>query len=216
MTGFACLSSTLLLSLFLSNVFAAPNVTVIPLGNKFCENWPGWMRSPPPDTTTPFQFQVVQAGESDANGLVSDVYTLHGSTSNLSTVSINVRKGRRFNNQQFQCRSGKLNLMYGGPKTILQDSISIVKDYRNAYLTFGIDGYKPEPYEIEIDGVRQPGVYLGARNSTTWGFNYRVPQACGELDFFSVRLLDIPLDTDNPGANRNPEFTGFLKIVSIP
>ena len=216
MAGFAYLSFTLLLSLFISNVLAAPNVTVIPLGNKFCENWPGWMRSPPPDSTAPFQFQVVQAGEPDANGLASDVYTIHGSTSNLTTVSINVRKGRRFNNQHFQCASGKLSLMYGGPNRILQDPITIAKDYRNAYLVFGIDGYKPEPYELEIDGVRQPGVYLGALNRTTWGFNYKVPQACGELDFFGVRLLDLPIDTDMPGANRNPEFTGFLKIVSMP
>src|SRR4051794_991586 len=130
------------------------------------------MRSPPPNTTTSFQFQVVRANESAVNDLVTDVYTMVWSGTNLSTVSVNIRKAQRFNHQYFRCFSGNLNFGTPGSDTKLTRPITIIKDYRNAYLAFGVDGYKPEPYGLEIDGVRQSGVYLGARNKTTWGFNY--------------------------------------------
>jgi len=62
--------------------------------------------------------------------------------------------------------------------------------------------------------VRQPGVYLGTMNQTTWGFYYERPEECGALDFYQARLLDLPVDPDTePKARTDPWFKGFLKVV---
>lgn len=60
-------------------------------------------------------------------------------------------------------------------------------------------------------GERQPGVFLGSGNVTTWGFNYQNTTEAGE--YYYLRLLGP--GQENP-ANGQPlydgEFTGFIKI----
>ncbi|RYP80657.1 hypothetical protein DL769_002339 [Monosporascus sp. CRB-8-3] len=67
------------------------------------------------------------------------------------------------------------------------------------------------PYaHVDVHGVRQPGVFLGSENVTTWGFNY---QNNKEGEYYFLRLLTP--GSENPATGRplnDGEFTGFIKI----
>ncbi|RYP21541.1 hypothetical protein DL765_002177 [Monosporascus sp. GIB2] len=69
-----------------------------------------------------------------------------------------------------------------------------------------------QPYaHVDVDGVRQPGVFLGSENITTWGFNYQNNKEGGE--YYFLRLLTP--GSENPATGRplnDGEFTGFVKI----
>lgn len=80
--------------------------------------------------------------------------------------------------------------------------------------------YVPEIYYLEgEDGKRLDGVYLGAKNKTTWGFSYE-QASCGSdgtanQAFLQAKLLGLPVDEANPPtAGYPPEWQGFLKLVS--
>ncbi len=110
----------------------------------------------------------------------------------------------------YRCFNGKMSLGFGDSAVI-----SISKDKNNALLSLG-PGYKLEPYAHEIDGVRQPGVFLGALNQTTWGFNFIEPAACGEIFYYQAALQGLPIDPDTPPtAGYLPEFYGFLEAVQF-
>ncbi|KAI1139625.1 hypothetical protein F5Y05DRAFT_411812 [Hypoxylon sp. FL0543] len=65
-----------------------------------------------------------------------------------------------------------------------------------------------------IEGVPQPGVFLGAVNVTTWGFNYQNFTETGE--YYYARLLGPNSQNRATGKPLNPgEFTGYIKITGI-
>ncbi|KAJ8122985.1 hypothetical protein ONZ43_g955 [Nemania bipapillata] len=71
--------------------------------------------------------------------------------------------------------------------------------------------YELEPYIHEIDGVRQPGVFIGAVNVTTWGFNYQNSSETGE--YYFLRLLGPNSHNLATGEQLNEgEFTGYIKV----
>jgi hypothetical protein len=108
-----------------------------------------------------------------------------------------------------RCANGTVR---DGP-TLREPSLKVSKDINNAFLTYG-DGYNLEPYAHEVNGVRQPGVYIGAQNKTTWGFRLKNPDPCGEGYFYEMKLQGSPLDPNTPpAAGSPPEFFGFLKAV---
>ncbi|ORY59709.1 uncharacterized protein BCR38DRAFT_412704 [Pseudomassariella vexata] len=70
-------------------------------------------------------------------------------------------------------------------------------------------GIAIEPYEHYVDDVKQPGVFLGGQNSTTWQFKYNWAGVMG--DYYLLRLLGPNHDHYPPAEE---DFTGFLKIVT--
>ncbi|KAI1341720.1 hypothetical protein F5Y15DRAFT_413649 [Xylariaceae sp. FL0016] len=71
--------------------------------------------------------------------------------------------------------------------------------------------YIIEPYAHAIDGIQQPGVFIGALNVTTWGFNYENSTETGE--YYFLRLLGPNSHNMATGEQLNPgEFTGFIKV----
>ncbi|KAI8962062.1 hypothetical protein F5Y11DRAFT_366171 [Daldinia sp. FL1419] len=64
-----------------------------------------------------------------------------------------------------------------------------------------------------VDGVAQPGVFLGSVNVTTWGFNYQNNTEAGE--YYFARLLGPNSNNLATGKPLNPgEFTGYIKITA--
>lgn len=200
--------TTISIAAFLAPALAVPNVKVIPLGSTSCSRWPSWINTRDADLTGSLQFQVSDSEDSAINNLVAGSHTQQFTGAPLETLDINLRASRRFAQIYFRCFNGQISIGYGNTP-----AINIAKDQRNAHLVVG-DGYKPEPYAHEIDGVRQPGVYLGVLNQTTWGFRYQEPEKCGDKDAYEVKLLNLPQDPNTePRAAYDPEFQGFLKIV---
>ncbi|KAI1417929.1 hypothetical protein F5Y13DRAFT_184442 [Hypoxylon sp. FL1857] len=71
-----------------------------------------------------------------------------------------------------------------------------------------------EPHSHVIEGVTQPGVFLGAVNVTTWGFNYQNFTETGE--YYFSRLLGPNSQNRATGKPLNPgEFAGYIKVESI-
>lgn len=71
--------------------------------------------------------------------------------------------------------------------------------------------YELEPYIHEIDGVRQPGVFIGAVDVTTWGFNYQNNSETGE--YYFLRLLGPNSHNLATGEQLNEgEFMGYIKV----
>ncbi len=65
-----------------------------------------------------------------------------------------------------------------------------------------------------MDGIKQPGVYLGAQNVTLWGFNYQNNTDEGWGEYYSVRLLLPGSESPTTGGPLNEgEFTGFSELV---
>ncbi|OTA92564.1 hypothetical protein M434DRAFT_31698 [Hypoxylon sp. CO27-5] len=65
-----------------------------------------------------------------------------------------------------------------------------------------------------VEGVTQPGVFLGAVNVTTWGFNYQNFTETGE--YYFLRLLGPNSQNRATGKPLNPgEFTGYIKITGL-
>lgn len=209
-------ASILLIALRLSAVLAVPNVTVVPLRTDDCVDWPNWLPVRGSDITGGFDIQVDQCDDEGLEGLLTTTiafnWTDAGGDSGERLV-IDLRKSRRFARSYYRCWNGTVGY---GPN--LDSTITIAKDPRNAFLTAknAIEGYKLEPYAHEINGTRQPGVFLGTMNRTTWGFAYVQPTECGQKDYYQAMLQGLPVDPDTePRAANDPEFFGFLKALEI-
>jgi hypothetical protein len=200
------------LALLLYSALAVPNVTVVPLeSNRTCSSYPGWMQpSTPdaPDTTRYINFQVDQADDAGANGLVTSVKTIDFGNSTLDTLYVDFRKSRALVITSYRCINGVVGLGSGG-----DPPISVSKDRSNAFLQL-TSGYKLGPYAHTVNGTRQDGVFIGAQNQTTWGFSYVLSNKCGENDYYEVKLLGLPDDPNFPPTAARPvDFKGFLKAI---
>ena len=212
MPSLTTLASALLLSLNLAPALAQyttlPNVKVIPLDNAGCYNWPGYIQSRPGFTGS-IQFLIDQAEDEWVNGLnaVSKGFNYSSGWSDEHLV-MELTRSRRFAKEIYQCYDGRVAPLYGN-----RGKLSISKDNRNAFVTFR-EGYPLQVYAHEVDGVRQPGVFLGAQNQTTWGFYYERSDKCGENGYYQPFLQGLPVDPETePKAAYDPEFRGFLKVV---
>ena len=199
-----------LATLSFKSVIAVPNVTVVPLGSQNCVQWPGWIPTPAADTTGSLQFQVYQSDDVGIEGLYSNFPSYDSSNVSSVKIDIDLRKSLRIAKSYYRCNNGVMQLGYAD-----QPAVSIAKDKNNALLTFGL-GYKLEPYAHYVDGVQQPGVFLGALNQTTWGFNYLVPSTCGQIPYYQAALQGLPVDPNTePTAGYIPEFFGFIQAVQF-
>lgn len=237
----AVLASTLLL---LPAVLAVPNVTVVPLTTTSCAGWPGFLPSGDRvDSTTSLTFVVDQSDDPAVDGLRASSADYHWPAGrdtpdgfNYTAITLDLRASRRFAHITFRCFDGVLRLGTLGNgasanKTTDLPSLSVNKDKRNGFViesqaggassnsTDPWSGYPVEPYK-HVDaatGKDLPGVFLGARNLTTWGFNFNDKGPCGTPFLYEARLQGLPQDpTVEPRATYDPEFFGFLKVVQYP
>ncbi|KAM7215158.1 hypothetical protein V8F06_009476 [Rhypophila decipiens] len=209
--------ATTLLSL-LPFAAAVPNVTVIPLGSKDCSSWPAQIRSPGADISRYLRIEITSPEDVGLTGLLSTSSTQNWPTvGNLSNtedyVSFDVRRSTYFAKPVFRCSNGTLHM--NSPDF---EPISVSRDYRGAWMMLGEfadgPGYKLEPYAHELDGVRQEGVFLGAKGKTTWGFAYERAEVCGGLpDWYTARLMGLEIDpTVNDRAWGEIQSKGFLRV----
>jgi hypothetical protein len=87
----------------------------------------------------------------------------------------------------------------------------------DAELMYLVDGGpEVQPYAIYVDGVQQPGVFLGADATTTWGFRYYPADAsCCGTPFYGMRLLGPKSADPTTGAPlQDGEFKGLVKVNS--
>jgi hypothetical protein len=210
MVPFFVIATFIIISLRTAQGSAVPNVTVIPLSPGSCYGWPSWQGSGGDhvDLTGPLKISINQADDDGIEGLPLSVKTFN--RTGLSTLNIvaDLRKSNTFARSLFLCKNG--NLETKAPGTLF-----IGKDPSNALLTTEA-GHSPEVYAHLVNGVRQPGIFLGARNQTKWGFTYRLPQTCGNLDYYELKLMNLPQDQAiEPKASRTPDAFGFLKVEAL-
>jgi hypothetical protein len=87
-----------------------------------------------------------------------------------------------------------------------------INTQRGGTLVNGSYGFIPEPYAYYVDGVRQPGVYIGAAGEVRWAWS-KFNDTQGR-EFWKPRLM-VSLDGNPGGANlQTGEVQGFL--VSLP
>lgn len=212
-----------LLSLLPALVAAVPNVTVIPLRSKDCSSWPGLIRTPAADITAYLRLEVTSSDDPAIDGLLATAHTqrwptLQNLSNTVETVVMDVRKSTRIAKPVFRCFNGVLHMVGDG-----DPAITVSKDWRGAQMMLGDyqggPGYKLEPYAHEINGVRQEGVFLGAKGKTTWGFNWERPTRddCANgnsaLDWYSARVQGLEYDPTVESRAWGPvEFEGFIRV----
>jgi hypothetical protein len=185
---------------------AAPNVTVVPLSTT-CYDWPNWQNVRGKDITGAFTFRSDQTGDEGSNGLrVRTREYRDGSNATHSILVVDVRKSGLISPSiSAYCDNGTVLFGYYG----MGEKPPIVIDSSGAMKPEGT-GLKLEPYAHEVNGVRQPGVFLGTRNQTTWGFDYIRPADCGALDFYYIWLQGL-----SSGGGREPMLLGFIKAEGL-
>lgn len=85
--------------------------------------------------------------------------------------------------------------------------------------SFGFNFYPNaavEPFAHSVNGTRQPGVFLGVGDSTTWFFKYNWGGNAGE--YYLLRLLGRDGSSSKRKRQQFPtpddrDYTGFLKVV---
>jgi hypothetical protein len=176
-------------------ILAIPDVTVIPLEAPYaCAIYP--------NGSSVFRFVPSDTGRS---GLDGDHPTLDGDTIRLTPVLDEAQYG-------YLCdpTNGNIYLTALEPYT----PVFLTGDEEHKQLRINNSGVTPQTYAHDLAGVRQPGVFLGLDNSTTWAFSRvilgRGPDvAAGMAPFWDMRLLE------KGGKTRNGEIEGFLKLVSF-
>ncbi|PSN66255.1 hypothetical protein BS50DRAFT_410600 [Corynespora cassiicola Philippines] len=205
-------STTLALATFLlGTTTAIPSVVPVPLNPSGAASCVGW-----PSTQGAFKVQVSSSEDDAFNDFPIQPTTTTWGSSTLELLGANLLKSYRYAKAPYFCVNGELRVGAS------QETVGVSKDMRNAFPLLQVEDpestYEIEVYAHEIDGVRQEGVFLGAQNKTTWGFNYVRPtcgaEGAGQNGFFQVKLLDLPVDEQYPPtAGYDPEFQGFLKLT---
>ncbi|CAK7199653.1 hypothetical protein SEUCBS139899_002336 [Sporothrix eucalyptigena] len=230
--------SALVGTLFFTAALAVPNVTVVPLQTGDCFSWPGHLPSGDRiDMSSYLQLVIDQSDDPAVNGLFATevAYNWPGGRDtpdgfNFTALAFDLRTSRLFARVAFRCFSGVLYMATTANGTDMP-SLSVYKDKRNGFMiesrpelgngTAGTPwlGYPVEPYQ-HVDPVTNktlPGVYLGALNKTTWGFNFNDDGPCGTPFVYEARLQGLPLDPNiDARATYDPWFYGFIKVVTYP
>ncbi|KAI0972986.1 hypothetical protein F4678DRAFT_34516 [Xylaria arbuscula] len=201
---------------FMRLTCAVPNVTVTPLTNS-CIWFTGYNNNT--GIADPLNVVADSTGKGiDGRGFVPKYATAVGGGSwGFITIpldaSVNETKiPMRCGNNSLQAQ---LNLGIGG---IQWQTLVAAGTPAESVFGFGLPNlpdpnYELEPYLHEIDGVRQPGVFIGAVNVTTWGFNYQNNSETGE--YYFLRLLGPNSHNLATGNQLNDgEFTGYIKVDS--
>ncbi|KAF2753592.1 hypothetical protein EJ05DRAFT_165324 [Pseudovirgaria hyperparasitica] len=199
-----------LLPLLFGIGLAVPDVTVIPRDAESCSAYP---KGP---SNNLFYIKTDSTDKGIADNLFAydktiPYFTSPGVSHNVSTLVIEASRQIDLAKQVYQCQRNAQLAVY--PRNV---DINVSHDAGNAFL-WEDQGYKPQLYAHEIDGVRQPDTYLGALGLTTWAFYFRPAPGDGTSPegYYGAKLSGVPADPDfPPHAGYRPEFYGFLKVVS--
>jgi hypothetical protein len=200
--------AALQLGLHLTPAAAAPeaqNVTVVPLSTS-CYDWPNWQNVRGQDITGAFTFVSDQTGDEGSDNLrVRSREYADANNEKHQVLVVDVRKSGLISSRiTAYCVDGIVRFGRG------LDEAPIVIDNTGVMQPEGT-GFKLEPYAHEINGVRQPGVFLGTKNLTTWGYDYIRPADCS-LDFYFIWLEGVIPDESN---GRSPMLRGFIKADGL-
>ncbi|CAK7237348.1 hypothetical protein SCUCBS95973_009929 [Sporothrix curviconia] len=237
--------SALVASLFCTAALAVPNVTVVPLGTTNCSSWPGFLASGDRiDTSSHLQLTIAHSDDAAVDGLYAAeaLYRWPAGRDtpdgfNYTALAFDLRTSLQFARIYFQCFDGVLRLGVHGNgtpplKTTDLPSLGVNKDQRNGFLIESRPelnngssaaaapylGYPVEPYR-HVDAATNKtlsGVFLGARNQTTWGFNFNDDGPCGTPFIYEARLQGLPEDPDvEARAAYDPWFFGFIEVITF-
>ncbi|KAI1097204.1 hypothetical protein F4804DRAFT_328264 [Jackrogersella minutella] len=211
------IKATAIVSL-VSLVSAAPNVTVVPLSSG-CSSYPNY------DITTgiagPLSVVADSTGkELDGFKFIPKFATaVGGGAWGFMVIPTTENATAATGDIPFRCGNDTLQayLDMGFVGVRWQPLIAAGTPAESVF-GFGLPDLPDPNYHLEtdlhlVDGVAQPGVYLGSVNVTTWGFNYQNFTEMGE--YYFLRLLgpnSNNLATGEP-LNRG-EFTGYIKITA--
>jgi len=190
-----------------------PNATVIPLWANDCREWPNYQNVRGVDVTGAFTFVSAQTQDEGSNGLRVQAQPYRdGNNGTHRVLVVDVRKSGLLSTiMTSHCNNGTVFYGYAG----LEAKPPFVVDSNSGVLRPEGTGLKLEPYAHAIDGVRQPGVFLGARNLTTWGFDYVQPADCGSRDYYSIWLLGVSDRSQYSPGGRTPMLRGFIKAEGL-
>ena len=180
-----------------------PRLVSIP-GN--CGYWP----------TGRFMIVVDSAEDPAVNGLPAQPYDIIFPSKVLPLLAIDLRASRRIAKSLYACDAGQAAI----PSSPAFEKLGICQDRQNGHILIDAPAEKvlvPELYKHELDGKEADGLYIGAKNQTTWGFRY-TPASCyanatvSTRDYYEVKLLGLP-ESPYDTAGYEVEFQGFLKVV---
>ncbi|KAI1352817.1 hypothetical protein F5Y01DRAFT_303756 [Xylaria sp. FL0043] len=194
--------------------FAMPNVTVTPL-TRSCTSFPSYNNNT--GVAAPLKVVADSTGKGiDGNGFVPKYATAVGGGS-WGFITIPLDTSANETTVPMRCSNGSLQAQLNtGINGIQWQTLVAAGTPAESVFGFGLPNlpdpnYQLEPYLHEIDGVRQPGVYIGAVNVTTWGFNYQNSSETGE--YYFLRLLGPNSHNLATGEQLNEgEFMGYIKV----
>ncbi|KAI1740541.1 hypothetical protein F4680DRAFT_465163 [Xylaria scruposa] len=193
---------------------ALPNVTVTPLASS-CTSFPNYNNTT--GMTTPLTVVADSTGKGiDGSSFVPKYATAVGGGS-WGFITIPLDASINETAVPMRCGNGSLQAQLNtGINGIQWQTLVAAGTPAESVFGFGLPNlpdpnYKLEPYMHEIDGIRQPGVFIGAVNVTTWGFNYQNSSETGE--YYYLRLLGPNSHNLATGEQLNEgEFTGYIKV----
>ncbi|CAI4218830.1 unnamed protein product [Parascedosporium putredinis] len=172
---------------------AVPDVVAKPLFPGSCTGFPTWQNVRGSDLTGAFELVVDQTGDDGVDGLPTRSDDIKWGNETIKMIHADLRKSRMFARPRYACTNGAVS---------------------HAVLQFA-PGYDVEVYSHTVDGVEQPGKFIGALNQTTWGFAYVQPTECGKMPYYEAMLQGLPVDPDTEHkAAWPPEFFGFIRAQS--
>ncbi|KAI0884581.1 uncharacterized protein GGS22DRAFT_200343 [Annulohypoxylon maeteangense] len=209
--------------LFLSAlVSAVSNVTVVPLTSG-CSSYPNY------DNTTgiagPLRLVADSTG-TDVDGFkFKPLFAIAVGGGSWGFMVLPTIENKTAEEIPFQCSNDTLqaHLNMGFAGTVWQDLIAAGTPGESVF-GFRLPDLPDPNYHLEtcalitmnlhlVDGVEQPGVYLGSVNVTNWGFNYQNFTETGE--YYYARLLGP--NSNNPATGKqlnSGEFAGYIKITA--
>ncbi|KAI3341414.1 hypothetical protein F4824DRAFT_496164 [Ustulina deusta] len=161
---------------FVMLVCTVPNVTVTPLPSS-CTSFPGY------DNGTGIATPLKVVADSTGKGIDGGSFVPKYATATDNNTTRRLRQSDSGSNALRQWLvAGVAEHRFNG---LRWQTLVAAGTPAESVFGFGLPNlpdpnYELGPYIHEIDGVRQPGVYIGAVNVTTWGFNYQNSSETGE------------------------------------
>ncbi|KAF2119782.1 hypothetical protein BDV96DRAFT_568203 [Lophiotrema nucula] len=217
-------SSSIAACLLPAAALAVPNVTVTPLASD-CSAYPNYNNA----TGEAGPFLVVAdstGGSFDGDGVSVETFTNNGKD-RFGFITIPKVPTESMPNVSMICSFSTLHATLSNTTYNLE--IAAEENWQASFsfnTSPGVPGTPIEPYAHFVNGVQQDGVFLGAKNTTTWTYKFNWGGNAGE--YYLLRLLGVmPKGTVHvkrqDGGGRPPvtfppdgtDWTGFLKVKAL-
>ncbi|KAF1994195.1 hypothetical protein P154DRAFT_582025 [Amniculicola lignicola CBS 123094] len=192
---------------------AVYGVTIAPLPRS-CSSYPGYNNAT--GIAGPWAVVADSTGSDfDGKRAGAETFTNNG-MDRFGFITIPRRPIASTPNVTFRCTGDKVQaVLSNSPRTWLNIEIAASENWQSS-LSYNLQpSYPVEPFVHYVDGVQQPGIFLGARNSSTWNFKFNWGGNAGEYYLLRLsspaatkaRRQDFPVLDDR-------DWTGFLKIAT--